>query len=181
MVSCCIPSTQSDFILCAFSLLIEIHPNVFSGGHIIFPRDTWWTERIPRPTSETTHHLWDKLRRSLGKDNGRGGLAALQTASSLCPVRAGDQFSYKVRRGPQETHLLPLLQSHPVIYPCFSVSYDEVFWNGSITIKRGDKNEVSTSYQVEDVKVYRNIWKMKMGSHREQLNTCCNLGRRHCF
>lgn len=73
---------------------------------------------LPRPTYETTHHLWDERTRSLGKDNGRGWAATLKTAFSAAAesrgVRAGDQFSYEVRCGLQETHLLPLLQSHLV-------------------------------------------------------------------
>lgn len=122
MVSCCIASMQRDFILFAFQ----------SSDMDLCKRLQWWPHRLswrylmnlrcsslpslPRPTYETTHHLWDERTRSLGKDNGRGWAAALKTAFSAAAesrgVRAGDQFSYKVRCGLQETHLLPLLQSH---------------------------------------------------------------------
>lgn len=189
MISWCNASMQSDFILFAFQSSdtdpckrLQGWPHHLSWRYLMNAHGNS-LPCLPRPTYQTTHHLRDKLTRSLGKDNGRGGCCPLNSllVCVQAPLSEGRVFLRGQTWSTGDTFITPAPESL-----CNLAIFFSKLWRGFLklfrfSIKMGHKNEVSICYQVMEVKVYRNIWKIKMTSHQEQLNTYCNLGRRRCL
>lgn len=170
---------------------VRTSARVATSSFLKIPEDTRWNAHgnslpcLPRPTYQTTHHLRDKLTSSLGKENGRGGCCALNSllvcVQELLSEGRGSVFLSGQTWSTGDTFITPAPESL-----CNLAIFFSKLWRGFLklfqfSIKMGHKNEVSICYQVLEVKVYRNNWKIKMTSHQEQLNTYCNLGRRRCL